>query len=135
MKREEFISLIRSCIKRADMEPWCYISDDRYEEATLYVDEQGDLFVCSKKTVYNVSDVEDVKYRGTIAGLEQGELCNYIKIYFRNGDILKLSFWDEIELMVKNEGGYSKYWYIKALEHFDRQINERDKSGACTGVI
>lgn len=126
MKREEFLLAVDKCIERAELGPWCYISGDEYEDAAIHVDERGWIHIGSKKTSYNIDEVEDVKYRGTVSGLEPGELCNYVRIRFKKGDMLKMSHQGDIKLMVKVDEHYYTYRnldldeYLKVQEECNR---------------
>lgn len=114
------------CIERAELEPWFYISEDELEDAVIYVDEKGWIHSGGKHTPYNIDCVEYVKYRGTVNGLESGESCNYVRIHFRNGDVIKLSHRGEIILAINVNDSQRIYrnfevsGYLGTREEYDR---------------
>lgn len=117
MDLKEFKERYFRCLEKADLKTSWWLSDDCDEDAEVFIDESGDIYIKEIKTPYNYKDVVKVKYRQYFED-DFSEQDYYVAIWFCNGDYLRLGmndYRDYIDLILKDGKCYFKdkvfeYW-------------------------
>lgn len=121
MERKEFMSTYLRCVEKADLKYSWWLSEDIDEDAEIFLDENGCLYIKDIKTSYTYHDAVKIKYRQN----EEDDFNDqdyYIAIWFSNGDYLRIGmsdYRDYIDLMIREDGKFyhqdKVYDYWKSL--------------------
>ena len=98
MKRQTFIDILNRCFEKAELEYVWHASGDEDEEAGVYVNEQGEIYINEKKTLYNCSGVNKIRFRKLFFDFDETgeEMDFYVKVWFEKGEILRLGMKDYV---------------------------------------
>ena len=104
MKRQTFIDLVNRCLEKAELEYVWHASGDEDEEANIYVNERGEIYINEQKTAHNCFGVRKIRFRKLYFDVDEtGEEQDfYVKIWFETGEILRIGMKDYASY-VRNE--------------------------------
>lgn len=117
MDLKEFKERYYRCLEKADLKTSWWLSDDSDEDAEVFLDEYGDIYIKDIKTPYNYKDVVKIKYRQYFED-DFSAQDYYIALWFSNGDYLRMGmndYRDYIDLILNGGKCYFKdkvfeYW-------------------------
>lgn len=132
MLKKEFTEVYNRCLHKAELEYSWSVTEDEDEDAAVFVDARGDIFIKDIKTYYNCSMVEKIRFKQRFYNYEEtgDEQDYYIKLWFQNGDTLVLgmkNYMDYVFLQLGREGAqmyYNKevyrYWQEKKIDECEK---------------
>ena len=85
MNREEFITTLRRCLRKAFLDTVWTFSTDEDEDAKLCLDGQDRLVFCFVKSPYTLEHIAHVKY-----GIDEGAEDYYVILELREGGRLRI---------------------------------------------
>lgn len=112
MNCQEFIDTLNRCLEKAELEYVWHATGDEDEEANIYVNNRGEIYINDKKTSYNCNNVSKIKFRQMYFDVDEtGEEQDfYVKIWFETGDILRIGMKDFASYMTMcyNDSNHEK---------------------------
>ena len=98
MKRETFVDILNRLFEKAELEYIWHASGDEDEDANIYVNERGEIYIKEEKTTYLCSEVSKMRFRKLFFDVDvTGEEHDfYVKVWFETGKILRFGMKDYV---------------------------------------
>lgn len=125
MTRELIKEKFDRCAEKACIEWKFNLTLDEDEEATFYIDEEGNFYFNDLKTQYKIDDIVRIKYIfNDFDGIEE----NFVKLYFGDEDFIIIGFEYSCDYFFAYSGGkdFSEKEYIEFLENL--ALESKDNS-------
>lgn len=96
MNSQEFVETLNRCLEKAELQYVWHASMDEDEEANIYVNGEGEIYIKEQKTAYRCSNVCKIKFRQLYFDVDEtGEEQDfYVKIWFENEEVLRIGMKD-----------------------------------------